>query len=166
MTSLVTTTDVERSDGEDINLVTPTRPQPNPHSSTEQQQRWTAHTYRIESSADCMECSQMPSHPFQSPFYWLSSLTSWWIDARHLDWLHMEKCDLLRKTVWRSGFLRSWTQLFLQLVPWRNLGCFITVEYKVVLCFRVFYCLCHSESTIYGINLQTISQINCFNFYI
>lgn len=51
----------------------------------------------------------------------------------------------------------------LQLVPCRNLGCFITVEHKVVLRFRGFSTW-HLETTISDINLQTIRKISRFHF--
>lgn len=46
-----------------------------------------------------------------------------------------------------------------QLIPHRNLGCFITVGYKVVLLRGILL-----SASIYGLNLQTLSKINPFNF--
>lgn len=172
---------MERFDWEDINLVTPTRLQPNPHSrcwatATMDGPHWQDIKQRCTTCArNASRCRLIPFSP--SFFPWLSSLTVWPTDACQLlhvelkghHWLHTDKCDLLWGAVWKSGFLRGWTQLLFtvqkpQLVPCRILRCFITVEHKVVLCFRVFYSSWHSETTIYDINLQTIRKINCFHF--
>lgn len=135
----------------------------------EQQQRWTAHTY-TSCARNAPRCSLVPFG--RSLSFWLTSLNARCLASAstsrskvttgriRTDAIH---CDGQFGSLGSCGIDPSCTAPSRkpQLIPRRNLGCFITAEYEVVLCFGVFY---RSESSIYGLNLQTISKITRFNF--